>query len=54
MKRNISELEREADRKLRKFDQLYMKLPKSKRRIADKIYLDIAEGRLTFEQGLKN
>ncbi len=30
-----------------------MKLPPSKRRIADKIYMDIAEGKLTFEQGLR-
>lgn len=49
----LEELEREADRKMKILADLYLRVPKRKRRKAYRIFLDIAEGKITYEEGLK-
>ncbi len=49
----LVELERLADRKSREFDRLYLKVPRNKRRQAYKVFLEVAYGRISFEQGLE-
>ncbi|MEB3778892.1 MAG: hypothetical protein GSR85_01475 [Desulfurococcales archaeon] len=53
MDRSIDELERLADRKTREFDKLYLKVPKHKRKQAYQIFIDVAEGRITYKQALR-
>lgn len=52
-RRSLAELERIADEKAREFDKLYLKVPRHKRKKAYRIFLDIAEGKITYEEGLK-
>ena len=49
----LEELEREADRKMKILADLYLRVPKRKRKKAYRIFLDIAEGKITYEEGLK-
>lgn len=53
MGRSIAELEKMANRKTREFDKIYLKVPEHKRKQAYRIFIMVAEGKLSYEQGLK-
>ena len=52
-KRSIIELERIADEKAREFDRIYLKVPRHKRKKAYRIFLEIAEGKISYEEGIE-
>jgi hypothetical protein len=51
--RSLEELERIANERARKLDELYLKLPKNRRKQAEKIYMELGEGRITYEEALR-
>ena len=51
--RSLAELERIADEKAREFDEIYLKVPRRKREKAYGIFLEVAEGKITYEEGLE-
>lgn len=53
MPRGLDALERMANEKTREFDRLYLKTPEHKRKIAYRVFLDVAEGRITYEEALR-
>lgn len=53
MPSRLAALEREADRKMRKLAEIYLKVPKSKREKAHRIFMDIALGNISYEEGLR-
>ena len=51
--RSLAELERIADEKAREFDEIYLKVPRRKRKKAYRIFLEVATGKITYEEGLE-
>ncbi len=49
----LAELERIADEKAREFDKAYLKVSRHKRKKAYQIFLEVAEGKITYEEGLE-
>ena len=52
-RRSLVELERIANEKAKEFDKLYLKVPRNKRKKAYRIFLEVAEGKITYEEGLE-
>ena len=49
----LADLEKAANKKMRELARLYARVPRGKRRQAYKIYLDLGEGRLSYEEALR-
>ncbi|MCE4612234.1 MAG: hypothetical protein F7C07_00155 [Desulfurococcales archaeon] len=50
---SVDELERLADRITGEFYKLYLRVPRRKRGRAYQLFIDVAEGRITYEQALR-
>ena len=49
----LAQLEREADRKMRVLAEVYAKVPRGRKRQAYRVYLDLAEGKISYEEALE-
>ncbi len=49
----LVDLERIANRKMWKLAELYVRVPEKKRRLAFKIYLDLGDEKLSYEEALR-
>ena len=49
----LVELERAANKKMRVLARLYVRVPRGKRKHAYKIYLDLGEGKISYEEALR-
>ena len=49
----LARLEREANKKMRTLAETYAKVPKNKKQQAYKVYLDLAEGKISYEEALE-
>ncbi len=49
----LAELERTANKKMWRLARVYARVPRGKRRRAYKVYLDLGEGRISYEEALR-
>ncbi len=49
----LAQLKKEANEKMRILAEAYAKVPKNKKQKAYKIYLDLAEGKISYEEALE-
>ena len=49
----LDELEREADWKMLILAEVYARVPRGKKRHAYRVYLDLAKGKISYEEALE-
>ena len=49
----LDELEREADWKMLTLAEVYARVPRGKKRQAYRVYLDMARGKISYEEALE-